>query len=49
MNAKIGQIDSNGTASHDTTNRNGQHLLDFITECELVDLSMQFTKGKGKL
>ena len=44
MNAKIGQIDSNGSAFHDTANRNGQHLLDFLTECVLVDLSMQFMK-----
>ena len=27
MDAKIGQIDSTGSAFHNTTNRNGQHLL----------------------
>ena len=32
-----------------TTNRNGQFLLDVINECEMVNLSTQYTKRLGKL
>ena len=49
MNAKIGSQDCKGTPFHQTTNRNGQLLLDVINECEMVNLSTKYTKRLGKL
>ena len=46
FNAKIGYAESNNRSFHLDTNRNGQHLLDFTTEC---GLNVQYTKRKGKL
>ena len=49
MNAKIGQEDAKGSSFHESTNRNGEYLLDFEKECDMIDLSVQYTKRKGKL
>ena len=49
MNAKIGSSDCKGYSYHETTNRNGEFLLDLIRECEMIDLSTNFRKRKGKL
>ena len=50
MNAHLGKDTTNRTSCHhDTTNRNGEHMNDFITENDLVCLNISFQKRKGKL
>ena len=49
MNAQIGQHDANGSTYHEQTNRNGRYLTDYISECELINTSTQYTKRNGKL
>ena len=49
MNAKIGKEDCKGTPYHDTTNRNGQLLLDVINECDMINLTTKYCKRIGKL
>ena len=39
MNAQIGKDDFKGTPYHKNTNRNGQLLLDVISECDLINLT----------
>ena len=46
---RVGHAESNKRSFHLETNRNGEHLIDFATECGLVNLSLQYTKRKGKL
>ena len=45
MNAQIG----NKFSFHRLTNRNGQYLLDFSTENELICLNTKFQKKESKL
>ena len=49
MNAKIGTDDCKGDSFHINTNRNGEFLLNLITECALVNLGTNYCKLKGKL
>ena len=49
MNARIGESDAKGSVYNETTNENGQHLLDYMQECNLKALNTSFTKRKGKL
>ena len=49
MNAKIGKVDCKVSSFHETTNRNGELLLDLISECEMINLSTYFCKRSGKL
>ena len=49
MNAKIGKSDCKGSHFHEQTNRNGKMLIDFMNECDLIDLSTKYCKRKGKL
>ena len=49
MNAKIGTEDCKGDGLHINTNRNGEFLLNPITECALVNLGTDYCKPKGKL
>ena len=49
MNTKIGSVDCTGNSFKKSSNRNGQLLLDMMRECELVDLSTNYQKPKGKL
>ena len=41
MNAQIGKYECKGSPYHKNTNRNGQLLLDVISECDLIDQSRQ--------
>ena len=49
MNTQIGKVDCKGTPYHETTNRNGQLLLDVMNECDMINLSTEYTKLLGKL
>ena len=49
MNARIGKKDAKGSVYNRATNENGQHLLDYIQECNLKALNTAFTKRAGKL
>ena len=49
MNAQIGKNGNNKYSLHNTSNRNGQHLTDFMIENRLTCLNTNFQKRKGKL
>ena len=49
MNAKVGREKGKNYSYHDSTNRNGQLLLNLMEECNLIDLSTRYCKKSGKL
>ena len=49
MNAQIGKNRNNKYSLHNTSNRNGQHLTDFMIENRLTCLSTNYQKREGKL
>ena len=49
MNAKIGKNGNNKYSLHNTSNRNGQHLTDFMIENRLACLNTNYQKREGKL
>ena len=49
MNAQIGKNRHNKYSLHNTSNRNGQHLTDFMTENRLTCLNTNYQKREGKL
>ena len=49
MNAQIGKNGNNKYSLHNTSNRNGQHLTDFIIENRLACLNTNYQKRKDKL
>ena len=49
MNAQIGKNRNNKYSLHNTSNRNGQHLIDFMIEHRLTCLNTNFQKREGKL
>ena len=49
MNAQIGKNGNNKYSLHNTSNRNGQHLTDFMIENRLVCLNTNYQKREGKL
>ena len=49
MNAQIGKNGNNKYSLHNASNRNGQHLTDFMIENRLACLNTNYQKRKGKL
>ena len=49
MNAQIGKNRNNRYSLHNTSNRNGQHLTEFMMENRLTCLSTNYQKREGKL
>ena len=49
MNAQIGKNRHNKYSLHYASNRNGQHLIDFMIENRLTCLNTNFQKREGKL
>ena len=49
MNAQIGKNGNNKYRLHITSNRNGQHLTDFMIENRLTNLNKNHQKREGKL
>ena len=49
MNAQIRKNGNNKYSLHNTSNRNGQHLTDFMIENRLACLNTNYQKRKGKL
>ena len=49
MNAQIGKNRNNKYSLHNTLNRNGQHLTDFMIENRLTYLNTNYQKREGKL
>ena len=49
MNAQIGKNGNNKYSLHNTSNRNGQHLTDFMIENRLAYLNTNYQKRDGKL
>ena len=49
MNAQIGKNRNNKYSLHNTSNRNWQHLIDFMIENRLTCLNTNFQKNEGKL
>ena len=49
MNAQIGKNGNNKYSLHNTSNRNGQHLTDFMIENGLACLNTNYQKREGKL
>ena len=49
MDAQIGKNGNNKYSLHNTSNRNGQHLTDFMIENRLTCLNTNYQKRKGKL
>ena len=49
MNAQIGKNRNNKYSLHNASNRNGQHLIDFMIENRLTCLNKNFRKREGKL
>ena len=49
MNAEIGKNGNNKYSLHNTSNRNGQHLTDFMVENRLAYLNTNYQKREGKL
>ena len=49
MNAQITKNRNNKYSLHNTSNRNGQHLIDFMIENRLTCLNTNFQKREGKL
>ena len=48
FNGQIGKSESGNRSFHLSTNRNGEYLLDFSAECDLINLNLQYTKRSGK-
>ena len=49
MNAQIGKNGNKKYSLHNTSNRNGQHLTDFMIENRLTCLNTNYQKREGKL
>ena len=49
MNAQIGKNGNNRYSFHNTSNRNGQHLTEFMMENRLTCLNTNYQKREGKL
>ena len=49
MNAQIGNNGNNKYSLHNTSNSNGQHLTDFMTENRLTYFKTNYQKREGKL
>ena len=49
MNAQIGKNGNNKYSLHNTSNKNGQHLTDFMIKNKLTYLNTNFQKREGKL
>ena len=49
MNAQIGKNGNNKYSLHNASNRNGQHLTDFMIENRLACLNTNYQKRKGRL
>ena len=49
MHAQIGKNRNNKYSLHNTSNRNGQHLIDLMIENRLTCLNTNFQKREGKL
>ena len=49
MNTQIGKNRNNKYSLNNTSNRNGQHLIDFMIESRLTCLNTNFQKREGKL
>ena len=49
MNAQIVKNGNNKYRLHNTSNRNGQHLIDFMIENRITCLNTNYQKRKGKL
>ena len=49
MNARIGKNRHNKYSLHNTSNRNGQHLTDFMIENRLTCVNTNYQKREGKL
>ena len=49
MNTQIGKNRNNKYSLHNTSNRNGQHLTDFMRENRLTCLNTNYQKREGKL
>ena len=49
MNAQIGKNRNNKYSLHNMSNRNGQHLTDFMIENRLICLNTNYQKREGKL
>ena len=49
MNAQNGKNGNNKYSRHNTSNRNGQHLTDFMIENRLTCLNTNYQKREGKL
>ena len=49
MNPQIGKNGSNKYSLHNTSNRNGQHLTDFMIKNRLACLNTNYQKREGKL
>ena len=49
MNAQIGKYGNNKYSPHNTSNRNAQHLTDFMIEKRLTCLNTNYQKKEGKL
>ena len=49
MNAQIGKNGNNKYSLHNTSNRNGQHLTDFMIENRLACLNTNYQRREGKL
>ena len=49
MDAQIGKNGNNKYSLHNTSNRNGQHLTDFMIENRLTCLNTNYQKREGKL
>ena len=49
MNAQIGKNRNNKYSLHNTSNRNGQHLTDFMIENRLTCLNTNYQKREAKL
>ena len=49
MNAQIGKNGNNKYSLHNMSNRNGQHLTDFMIENRLSYLNTTYQKREGKL
>ena len=49
MNAQMGKNGNNKYSLHNTSNRNGQHLTDFMIENRLACLNTNYQKKGGKI
>ena len=49
MNAHVGRTEEHKYTYHQSTNRNGEHMLDFATENGLACLNTQFQKKEGQV